>query len=95
MANYEVHEDAATVSIPVDGVDDERQERELLEAFDECRGGRCTCPTDQYDKLESMQVERGDGAIRLTLEPKPGARFDTTELQACLEHTVGKARRSP
>lgn len=92
MAKYELHEDAARVSIEVSGVDGERQERELLEAFDECRGGRCTCPTDQYDKLASMQVEHGDRAITLKLEPKPGARFDTTELQTCLEHTIGKAR---
>jgi hypothetical protein len=94
MAKYELHEDAARVSIEVSGVDGERQERELLEAFDECRGGRCTCPTDQYDKLASMQVEHGDSAITLKLEPKPGARFDTTELQTCLEHTIGKARGS-
>ena len=94
MAKYELREDAATVSIEVSGIDEERQERELLEAFDECRGGRCTCPTDQYDKLASMQVEHGDRAITLKLEPKPGARFDTTELQTCLEHTIGKATGS-
>ena len=94
MAEYELHEDAATVSIEVSGVDGERQERELLEAFDECRSGHCTCPTDQYDKLESMQVEHGDKAITLKLEPKPGARFDTAELQTCLEHTLAKAADS-
>jgi hypothetical protein len=91
---YELHEDAATVSIDVSGVDDERQERKLREAFDDCRSGRCTCPTDQYDKLASMQVERGEDAITLKLEPKPGERFDTAELANCLEHTIGKSRPS-
>ena len=94
MASYELHEDAATVSIEVAGVRDERQEQELLHAFDDCRNGRCSCPTDQYDKLASMQVDRADDSITLRLEPKPGARFDTAELQACLEHTIGKATGS-
>jgi hypothetical protein len=93
-AEYELHEDAATVSIDVSGVDDERQESALLEAFDECRSGHCTCPTDQYHKLASMQVERGEDAITLKLEPKPGERFDTAELKTCLEHTIGESRRS-
>ena len=94
MAEYELHEHAATVSIEVAGVNEERQERELLEAFDECRSGRCACPTDQYDKLASMQVQRGDRAITLKLEPKPGERFDTAQLQTCLEHTIAKTVRA-
>jgi hypothetical protein len=94
MAKYELREDEASVSIEVSGVGEERQERELLEAFDECRSGRCTCPTDQYDKLASMQVEHGDRAITLKLEPKPGERFDTAQLQTCLEHTIGKTVRA-
>lgn len=94
MAKYELREDAATVSIEVSGVGDDRQEEELLQAFDDCRSGRCSCPTDQYDKLAAMDVDRGDDSITLRLEPKPGARFDTTELQTCLEHTIGKAESS-
>ena len=94
MAKYELREDAATVSIEVSGVEDERQEQGLLQAFDECRSGRCSCPTDQYDKLATMHVDHGDDAITLRLEPKPGARFDTTQLRACLEHTIGKTGRS-
>ena len=94
MPKYELREDAATVSIEVSGVGDERQERELLEAFDDCRSGRCSCPTDQYDKLASMDVDRDADSITLRLQPKPGAQFDTAELHTCLEHTIAKTEGS-
>ncbi len=94
METYELLEDAGTVTIEVAGARDEHQEQELLQAFDDCRNGRCSCPTDQYDKLASMQVDRADDSITLRLERKPDARFDTTELQTCLEHTIGKAKGS-
>ena len=92
MAKYELHEDAAAVSIEVSGVGSDLEEQKLLEAFDDCRSGRCSCPTDQYDKLASMDVDRAEDSITLRLEPTPGARLDTTELQTCLEHTIGKGQ---
>ena len=71
MAKYELHEDAATVAIEVSGVGDDLEEQKLLEAFDDCRSGRCSCPTDQYDKLASMDVDRADDSITLRLDPSP------------------------
>lgn len=94
MARYELREDAATVSIGASGVGDERQERESLEAFDDCRSGRCSFPTDHDDKLASMEVDRDDDSITLRLQLKPGARFDTAELRTCLEHTIAKTESS-
>ena len=41
----------------------EAKER-LLEALGECQNGQCSCPTNVYDKLESLKVEPGDDVIR-------------------------------
>jgi hypothetical protein len=66
----------------------------LLEAFGECQAGRCSCPTDEYQKLASMEVEQETDTIRLRLHAKPGERFDTSEIAACLDYTTAKAAKA-
>ncbi len=57
VARYRIHEDKSTVLIKVAEVGESKEQ--LLEAFGECQGGQCSCPTNEYDKLESMEVEPG------------------------------------
>ena len=66
-------------------------EDRLLEAFGECQAGQCSCPTDEYRKLASMKVEQTDNGIRLRLEARPGEKFDTSEIAACLDYTTAQA----
>jgi hypothetical protein len=66
-----------------------RQE-ELLEAFRECQEGRCTCPTEEYRKVASVDVKAEEDRIAIRLESKPGERLDPSEINACLDHTMGK-----
>ena len=54
MARYRIDDEDASVSIEVTDV--AGQEQELLEAFAECQAGQCSCPTDEYQKLASMDV---------------------------------------
>lgn len=63
----------------------------LLAAMQECQDGRCGCPTDQYERLEGMDIQTGDEGVTVTLRPRPGERLDVDELEACLEYTVAKA----
>ena len=63
---------------------------ELMQAFMDCQSGRCSCPTDEYRKVAGMDVAATEDAIRLRLEPKPGAQFDTAEIATCLDHTIAK-----
>lgn len=63
------------------------KEEQLLEAFRECQEGRCTCPTQEYAKLESLQVEQAAGTINLRLKAKRGSRFDPAEIERCLGYT--------
>ena len=66
-----------------------KQER-LLQAFQECQEGRCTCPTQEYSKLDSLEIESGEDTIKLKLKSKPDMKFDESEIGKCLEYTKEK-----
>jgi len=53
MARYRIDDEDASVSIEVTDV----AGQELFEAFRECQAGQCSCPTDEYQKLASMDVQ--------------------------------------
>lgn len=66
------------------------KQEKLLEAFQECQEGRCTCPTQEYSKLDSLEIESDKNSIRLKLKSKPEEKFDESEISKCLEYTRGK-----
>ena len=66
------------------------KEERLLEAFQECREGRCSCPTDEYLKLDSLEIENSAGTISLRLKAKKGRKLNTIEIEKCLDHTDEK-----
>lgn len=90
MTDYRIDATGETVAIQITGVG-ERQ-GELLEAFGECAEGRCSCPTDEYEKVAAMDVKAGQDRIDIQLKAKPGTSLDTSEIEACLDHTVQRAR---
>ena len=88
MTKYTINADDASVEIELTGV--AGRQAELLEAFAECQEGRCSCPTDEYLKVATMEVQPTGDRIAIRLEAKPGTSLDTTEIAACLDYTVGK-----
>jgi hypothetical protein len=86
MPSYRIVQDETATSIVVTDVGG--KEKQLLEAFGECQEGRCTCPTDEYKKVSSMEVEEGEGIVRLLLEAKPGESLDTSVIAECLDYTT-------
>lgn len=66
------------------------QEGHLLAAFAQCQQGQCSCPTDEYQKVESMDVTSEEGDIHIQLRPKEGTSFYISQLTACLDYTVGQ-----
>jgi hypothetical protein len=88
MASYRIEQDDATIVIELTDVAGNQEE--LLESFGECQSGRCSCPTHEYEKLAAMGIEAGAEQITLRLQAKPGVAFDSSEIAACLEHTVRK-----
>lgn len=88
MAHYRIQQEQQAVSVEVSEVGGKQDQ--LLEAFGECQAGRCSCPTDEYEKLASMDIEQAGDNVRLRLEAKPGEKFDTSEIAACLDYTTAK-----
>lgn len=85
---YSISKNAKGVDIAVE--DFKNKKDKLLEAFQECQEGRCSCPTEEYEKLESLEVEHDDQNIRLRLRPKDGSTIDTSEIEKCLQYTSGR-----
>ena len=68
------------------------KKKELLEAFQECKEGRCSCPTEEYKKLESLQIEEDENNIKLHLKSKNGEELDKEEITKCIEYTENRAK---
>jgi hypothetical protein len=92
MARYRIERDPEGIAIGLTGV--AGRQKELLDAFEECQSGHCTCPTDEYQKMAGMDVASTDDEIVLRLAAKPGARFDPDEISACMDYTVSKIERA-
>lgn len=60
----------------------------LLEEFSKCAAGTCSCPSPQYQKLESIQVSSDERAVTVDLKVKPGEVVDVADINACLHHTA-------
>jgi len=63
---------------------------EILAAFKKCQEGKCSCPTKEYDKVESLSVEQSKEGISLSVKAKAGQEIDIAEIEKCLEHTKNR-----
>jgi len=68
------------------------KQNRLLHAFRECQEGHCTCPTQEYSKLDALEIATDEDTIKLKLKSKPDLKFDLSEIGKCLEYTKGKVR---
>lgn len=60
----------------------------LVEEFAKCAAGTCSCPTPQYEKVESMDVAAQDSGVTVNLRVKPGQVIDLADIERCLDHTA-------
>jgi hypothetical protein len=65
MTRYRIRDEQSAVSIDLTEVGGRQDE--FLNAFAECASGQCSCPTDQFEKLASMDVHHGEDQIALRL----------------------------
>lgn len=87
---YEVSEQGGDVEIRVQQAGEHTSQ--LLASLQDCQHGRCGCPTDQYDRLEDMTIHTDPDELTIRLRPREGQRFDTEELQSCLDYTITEAQ---
>ncbi|MCB1925943.1 MAG: hypothetical protein KDJ27_19785 [Gammaproteobacteria bacterium] len=59
----------------------------LVAAFRECQQGTCSCPTQEYRKVDSMTIAQSHDGIVLSVEAKADEQIDVAEIERCLEHT--------
>jgi len=85
---YKIESTESEVNIEV--TETKGKQEKLLQAFQECQEGRCTCPTQEYSKLDSLEIEGDEDTIRLKLKSKSNVKFDESEIGKCLEYTKGK-----
>jgi len=89
MARYRIEKSPeSAVAIEVSEVGG-HQDR-MLAAFASCQAGQCSCPTDEYRKLESMSIDRGEDDITVRLEPKEGESFDLSHIAVCLDYVAAQ-----
>jgi hypothetical protein len=88
MTRYRIRDEQSAVSIDLTEVGGRQDE--LLNAFADCASGQCSCPTDQFEKLASIDVHHDEDQITLRLNSKHSTRLDSSEIAACLDHTVNK-----
>ena len=85
---YKVRTNESEINIEVSQI--KGKQKKLLEAFQACQEGRCSCPTQEYTKLESLEIENNADTIHLKLKSKPDEQFDELEIGKCLEYTEAK-----
>lgn len=93
LTRYRIDKTATAARIELTEVHGTHQQ--LLEAFQECAEGRCSCPTTEYAKVASMHVESDSKGIDIWLESKPGTEFDTSQIANCLTYTVASVEGRP
>ena len=88
MPEYEIDKDEAGVDVRLTGV--AGREVAVLDAFQDCSEGRCSCPSDEYEKVDRMDFAATTEGVSIRLEAKAGAELDPDEISRCLDHTVKK-----
>ena len=56
----------------------------VLETIQGCGDGSCACSTDEYQKVETMQIVPGPNSIQLNIEVKAGEVIDPNCISECL-----------
>ena len=61
----------------------------ILKNLQDCKDGNCSCPTNEYEKLENINIEVKDelNEIQVDLKPKKGVDISINEIKKCLDHT--------
>lgn len=87
---YKIDEKETGIDISVTDAMNDKQK--LLDAFRECQEGRCSCPTNEYKKLASLEVAHDETGIKLRLKSKEGEVIDKSEIERCMAYTSERVK---
>jgi len=88
---YKIESSQNKLNILIKSKADEQET--LLSNFELCQKGKCSCPTDEYKKLQSFNISALDDELMLNLEAKPNQVFDIHEIKKCLDFTSSKLKK--
>src|SRR5215207_8301893 len=94
VMKYRIDKTGEQLHIEIVGVGDNKRD-EVLGAFQQCQEGRCACPTTQYEKLQTLDMEAGPDDIKLCLTPKPAEEFEQEQIEKCLDFTIEYSSERP
>lgn len=57
----------------------------VLSTIEGCASGECACSTDEYQKVQTMNIIPGENSIQLDIEVKPGEVIDPNCITECFE----------
>ena len=63
---------------------------ELLQNFKACQEGTCDCPSEEYVKLEKLDIKSTENEMTLNLKAKKDQTFDKDEVEKCVDYVVKK-----
>ena len=73
-----------TGSFLVVNLEDVSNQAEILDTLQGCAQGECACSSDEYQKVESMQIAESPHSITLNVQVKPGEVIDPSCISECL-----------
>lgn len=56
----------------------------VLNTIEGCASGQCACSTDEYQKVETMNIIPGKNSIILDIDVKPGEVIEPQCISDCL-----------
>lgn len=63
-------------------------QKSVIETLNSCADGKCACSSDEYKKVEKMDVEVGHNTIQINIAVKPGEIIDPNCISDCLTPEV-------
>lgn len=66
-------------------IEDVSDKSAILNTIQGCADGQCACSTDEYQKVESMDIITGPNSIQLDIEVKLGEVIDPNCISDCLD----------
>lgn len=65
----------------------------FLKEFHTCRSGECTCNSEHFEDLESMEIQKTGSRLILNLYPKDGSSLQISQLRSLLDHSIQKTKQ--
>lgn len=71
------------------------REDAVLEAVRECRRSSAwACPSGECMNIGTMDARAAEGAVFLTLTPRPGAELSASAIEECLRYMLGQTTKA-